>query len=77
MDCLNIDFLDPSPDKRYIFVVVCKFTSWVELYATDNTKADTTANCLSKKFQPHLWGQTDETFSPDISANIEIQDNLN
>ena len=76
MDCLNKDFIDPSPDEGSILVVVCTFTRWVELFATDNAKAETTANCLLKRFQPHLWGQTDQTFSPDISANIEIQDNL-
>ena len=74
--CLNIDFIDTSSDKGYILVVVCTFTRWVELFATENAKAGTTANCLLMRFQPHLWGQTDQTFSPDISANIEIQDNL-
>ena len=34
MDCLNIDFIGPFPDKGYILVVVCTFTRWVELYAT-------------------------------------------
>ena len=26
MECLNIDFVGPSPDGGYIFVIVCTFT---------------------------------------------------
>ena len=46
MDCLNIDFIGPFPDKEYILVIVCKFKRWVELYATIDVTAQTTAECL-------------------------------
>ena len=42
MDCLNIDFIGPFPDKGYILVIVCTFTRWVELYATIDATAQST-----------------------------------
>ena len=45
MDCLNIDFIGPFPDKGYILVIVCTFTRWVELYATIDA-AQSTLECL-------------------------------
>ena len=50
MDCLNIDFIGPFPDKGYILVVVCTFTRWVELYATIDATSQTTAECLLQHF---------------------------
>lgn len=38
MECINIDFIGPFPDKGYILVMVDTFTRFVELSATtDNT----------------------------------------
>ena len=31
MECLNIDFIGPYPDKGYVFVIIDTFTRWVEL----------------------------------------------
>ena len=39
MDCLNIDFIGPFPDKGYILVIICTFTRWVKLYATIDATA--------------------------------------
>ena len=50
MDCLNIDFIGPFPDKGHILVVVCTFTRWVELYATVDATSQTTAECLLQHF---------------------------
>ena len=32
MECLNIDFIGPYPDKGYVLNKVDTFTRWVELY---------------------------------------------
>ena len=50
MDCLNIDFIGPFPDKGYILVVVCTFTRWVELYATIDATSQSTTECLLQHF---------------------------
>ena len=50
MDCLNIDFICLFPDKGYILVIVCTFTRWVELYATIDATAQSTAECLLQHF---------------------------
>ena len=50
MECLNIDFLGPFPDKGYILVIVCTFTRWVELYLTTDATALSAAECLIKHF---------------------------
>ena len=46
MQCLNIDFIGPFPDKGYILVIVCTFTRWVELYGTADATALSTAEYL-------------------------------
>ena len=50
MECLNIDFIGPFPDKGCIFVIVRTFTRWVELYATADATALSTAECLLQRF---------------------------
>ena len=34
MECLNIDFIGPYPDKQDVMVIIDTFTRWVELYAS-------------------------------------------
>ena len=50
MECLNIDFLGPFPDKGYILVIVSTFTRWVELYLTTDSTALSAAEYLIKHF---------------------------
>ena len=50
MECLNIDFLGPFPDKGYILVIVSTFTRWVELYLTTDATALSAAEYLIKHF---------------------------
>ena len=51
MECLNIDFIGPFPDKGYILVIVCTLTRWVELYGTADATALSTAECLLQYFR--------------------------
>ena len=46
MECLNIDFLSPLPDRGYISVIACTFTRWIELYPTFDATALSAAECL-------------------------------
>ena len=46
MECLNIDFIGPFPEKGHILVIVCTYTCWVELYGTADATALSTAECL-------------------------------
>jgi Integrase core domain len=39
MECLNIDFTEPHPDKGYVLVIIDCFTGWVELYAVPEATA--------------------------------------
>ena len=50
MECLNIDFVGPFPDKGYILVIIDTFTRWVELYSTAQATAILTAKCLFQHF---------------------------
>ena len=50
MECLNIDFIGPFPDKGYILVVICTFTRWVELYPVPVATAATTLQALLTHF---------------------------
>ena len=50
MECLNIDFIGPFPDKGYILVIICTFTRWVELYGTADATALSTTECLLQHF---------------------------
>ena len=46
MECLNIDYIGPFPDKGYILVLVCTFTRWVKFYLTPDATAIAAAECL-------------------------------
>jgi hypothetical protein len=50
MECLNIDFIGPFPDKGYILVFICTFTRWVELYPVPEATAATTLQALLTHF---------------------------
>jgi len=50
MECLNIDFIGPYPDKGYIMVIIDTFTRWVELYLSDDATAQTAAANLLNHF---------------------------
>jgi hypothetical protein len=50
MECLNIDFIGPFPDKGYILVIVDTFTRWVELFATPAATAETACTSLVTHF---------------------------
>ena len=50
MECINIDFIGPFPDKGYILVVICTFTRWVELYPVPAATAATTLQALLEHF---------------------------
>ena len=50
MECLNIDFVGPFPDKCYIMVIIDTFTRWVELYHT----VAATAACASMNLYQHF-----------------------
>lgn len=50
MEVLNIDFVGPFPDRRYILVMVDAFTRWVELYCCDEATAMSAAWCLLQHF---------------------------
>jgi transposase InsO family protein len=32
MECLNVDFVGPHPDKGYVLLIIDTFTRWVELF---------------------------------------------
>ena len=51
MECLNIDFVGPFPDGGYIFVIVCTFTRWIELYHTLDATDLSAAECLLEHFE--------------------------
>ena len=50
MECLNIDFIGPFPDGRYVLVIIDTFTRWVELFHTEDATALSTAKCLLQHF---------------------------
>ena len=50
MECLNIDFIGPYPDKGYVLVIVDCFTRWVELYPVPEATANTAFKCLLQHF---------------------------
>jgi transposase InsO family protein len=50
MEVLNIDFVGPFPDKKYILVMVDTFTRWTELYSCDEATANSAAICLLQHF---------------------------
>ena len=46
MECLNIDFVGPFPDKGYILVMIDTFTRFVELKATPDNTAKSACSAL-------------------------------
>ena len=50
MECLNIDFVGPFPNKGYILSIIDTFSRWIELFCTLDATAASTANCLLQHF---------------------------
>jgi transposase InsO family protein len=50
MEVLNIDFVGPFPDKKYILVLIDAFTRWTELYCCDEATANSAATSLLHHF---------------------------
>ena len=50
MQCLNMDFIGPYPDKGYVLVIICTSTRWVELYPVPEATAKAACNALLKHF---------------------------
>ena len=50
MECLNIDFIGPFPDRGYLLVIICTFTRWVEIYPTPDASAKSACESLLKHF---------------------------
>ena len=50
MECLNIDFIGPYPDKAYVLVILDCFTRWVELFPVPEAPANTAFKCLPQHF---------------------------
>ena len=50
MDCLNIDFVGPYPDKGYVFVIIDTFTRWVELFHSRSATGKDAAEHLFQHF---------------------------
>ena len=46
MECINIDFIGPFPDKGHILVMIDTFTRFVELYATPDATAKSACTAL-------------------------------
>ena len=50
MECLNIDFIGPFPDKGYVLVIVDTFSRWTELFPTEDATAKAACSCLLQHF---------------------------
>ena len=50
MECLNIDFVGPYPDKGYLLVVIDTFTRYVSIYPTPDATAKSALSGLLKHF---------------------------
>jgi transposase InsO family protein len=50
MERLNIDFVGPYPDGGYVFVAICTFTRWVELWWSAQATAKAAAEHLLQHF---------------------------
>ena len=50
MECLNIDYIGPYPDKQYVMVVIDTYTRWVELYASPEATGLNAAQNLLQHF---------------------------
>ena len=58
MECLNIDFIGPFPDKGYILVMIDTFSRFVEFYATP----DATAKAACKALIEHVGRYFDHLY---------------
>ena len=56
MECLNIDFIGPYPDKGYVLVIVDTFTRFVELIPCPDATAKFARNGLCETYQAALAG---------------------
>jgi hypothetical protein len=43
MECLNLDFVGPFPNKVYILSIVDTFSRWIELHCNPDATAASTA----------------------------------
>jgi hypothetical protein len=50
MECLNIDFIGPYPDKSYVLVIIETFTRWVELFYSSAATGKIAALHLFQRF---------------------------
>jgi RNase H-like domain found in reverse transcriptase/Reverse transcriptase (RNA-dependent DNA polymerase)/Integrase core domain/Integrase zinc binding domain/Chromo (CHRromatin Organisation MOdifier) domain len=50
MECLNIDFVGPYPDKGYVLVIIDTFTRWIELYPSEDATANAALEGLLQHF---------------------------
>jgi hypothetical protein len=50
MECLNIDFVGPYPDKGYLLVIIDTFTRWIELYPSVDATAKAALEGLLQHF---------------------------
>ena len=50
MECLNIDFVGPYPDKGYLLVIIDTFTRWIELYPSEDATAKAALEGLLQHF---------------------------
>jgi hypothetical protein len=50
MECLNIDYVGPYPDKSYVMVIVDTFTRWVELFHSPEATGKNAAENLLHHF---------------------------
>ena len=50
MECLNIDFIGPFPDKGYVLVIIDTFTRWVELFPCKAANGVCAADSLYQHF---------------------------
>ena len=58
MECLNIDFIGPFPDKAYILVMIDTFTQFVELKAIPDATAKSACSGLVEhvgRYGAPLW----------------------
>jgi hypothetical protein len=46
MECINIDFIGPYPDKGYVLNFIDTFSRWVELLPVPEATAEYAAKCL-------------------------------
>jgi hypothetical protein len=50
MECLNIDFIGPYPDKGYVLVIINSFTRWVMLFHSSAATSKSAALHLFQHF---------------------------